>query len=192
MAINRLRVTWGNFPGAPGVSTHYFSTTVTDFSPVRTFYNAISTLLPANVQLVFPNVIDTINESTGTLTGSFQVTQMAMVTSTQAAAAYSGASGAVVRWNTTGIWHGKRVTGRTYLVPLHGAAFQTDGSLAGTTLTTIGTAANAMCTAFGDTMRVWARPFAGSATREPRNGTTFSALSATVPDLAAVLRSRRV
>jgi hypothetical protein len=191
MAMQRFRVTWSNFPGAPGLSTFYLNPSITDYTPIRTFFTAVAGYLPNGLQLTFPSAVDTINESNGQLTASVGITPMNFIQSGVTAGAYSGASGAVVRWQTTGIWHGKRVSGRTYLVPLTSAAYGNDGTLVTAAITTLQGAANTLITSYGDGLRVWARPFAGTATRPARTGMQFGAISATVPDLAAVLRSRR-
>lgn len=188
MPLNRVRVAWSNFPGAPGVSTHYFSTTQTDMTALRTFYNTIKDLFPNGLTTSVPNSGDVIQESDGQIIGTWTGTGGGTNVSAVASAAYSGPSGAIVRWITPGIVAGRRVVGRTYLVPLERNQYDTSGSLASTTITTIQNAAQAMLASYADGFKVWSRP----GVSPPRVGSFHTALAALVPDLAAVRRSRRI
>lgn len=191
MPLQRFRVGWTNFPGAPGVSTHYLSTSVADYSHIRTFYNAIKDLFPLNLTFTFPTVVDIINEATGQLTGAIAISPPANVISAAASNPYSGTSGAVLRWQTGAIQNGNRVVGRTFLVPLNQSQYFTDGSLTGTAITTIQNAATTLLAAYADGVKVWSRPWVGSPGNPARAGAYFTAIGAIVPDLAVVLRSRR-
>jgi hypothetical protein len=192
MPLQRYRVSWTNWPGAPGVSTHYLSTSVADYAPIRNFYLAIKDLFPNNLTFSFPTTVDIINEATGQLTGTIATTPGAQVVSAAPANPYAGSAGAVIRWSTAAIQNGNRVVGRTYLVPLNQTQYANDGSLSGTPITTIQTAATTLLAAYADGIKVWSRPFAGTPGNPARAGAYFTALTATVPDLAAVLRSRRI
>lgn len=192
MPLQRFRVGWTNFPGAPGVSTHYLSTSVADYTAIRTFWNTITPLLPNGLTITFPSIVDIINEATGQLTGSIAVTPMAQIVSAAVQQPYSGTSGGVIRWVTPAIQNGNRVTGRTFLVPLHRDQYQNDGSLASTFITTVQTAAVTLLAAYADGIKVWSRPFAGTPGNPARAGAYFTAIGAVVPDLAVVMRSRRL
>jgi len=191
MPLQRYRVSWTNFPGAPGISTHYLSTSVADYAAIRNFYIAIKDLFPNGLTFAFPTTVDIINEATGQLTGLIATTPGANVISANAAGSYAGSAGAVLRWTTAAIQNGNRVVGRTYLVPLNSSQYANDGSLGSTTITTIQTAATTLLAAYADGIKVWSRPFEGTPGNPARAGAYFTALAATVPDIAAVLRSRR-
>lgn len=199
MPLIRYRVAWSNWPGAPGVSTHYFSTSVADFSPVRAFYLANKDLFPNLLTWTFPTSYDVINEVTGQLSSTVATAPQTAVSSAHSATAYSGTSGAVLRWSTNSVVNGNKVVGRTYLVPLAQDQYFTDGSLVGTFITTVTAAATALLAAYGDGLKVWARPFPGR-TNDPggkpdipaRVGSFHTVVAATVPDFAAVMRSRRI
>lgn len=187
MPLARYRIGMGNWPGAPGVLTLYLGTTVADFTPIRTFITAIKDTFPNTLTFSFPTSIDIINEATGQLTNSVAVAPTAPISSTSTAAPYAGSAGALIHWGTSAFVAGRRVAGRTYLVPQANASFASDGSLSGTVITTIQNAATALIAAYGDGLKVWSRPKEGV-----RPGAFFTALSASVPDLAVVLRSRRI
>ncbi len=187
MPLARYRIGLSNWPGAPGVMTFYLGTSVADFTAIRTFCNAIKDAFPNGFTFQFPSSVDIINEANGQLTNSVAVAPQVAVSSISAANPYAGSAGALIRWSTSGFVNGKRVQGRTYCVPLAAAQFANDGSLAGATITLLGNAATALIAAYGDGIKVWARPKEGV-----RPGAFFTALNATVPDLAVVMRSRRI
>jgi len=200
MVLQRYRVAWSNWPGTPGVSTHYLSSSVNDYTAIRTFYQAIKDYMPNGLTFTFPSLVDYINEVDGKLVSSTAVTPGAPVTSVAALGSYSGVSGMLIRWNTSAVVNGNKVIGRTYLVPMAQTKYQNDGTPDDTQRTIATTAANALIAAYADGIKVWSRPFAGrAATAGPppkpaiaaRAGAFFTALSASIPDVAVVLRSRR-
>lgn len=196
MPLQRYRVSLANWPGAPGVMTFYLGSGVTDFTPIRTFCNSLTGVMPNGLSFSFPTTVDVFNEANGQLTGSLPATTLATVSSSVTAAAYSGTSGALVRWNTGLIQAGKRVAGRTYVVPLAGSNYDTNGSLSTTCIGLIQGAANTLLTSLTDGLKVWSRPVTADATKTPpvvgRAGAIATVISAAVPDLAVVMRSRRV
>lgn len=189
---NRCRVAWANFPGAPGVSTFYFGSSTVDMSALRTFFAAFTNLIAGGVQLQIPSAGDQINDTDGSITGIWTGPAQTVVTTT-GSGAYSGASGAVVEWLSSAIVGGRRPIGKTFLVPLAQANYDTNGTLTSAFLTAAQTAANALIVAYAGEMKVLSRPFtppAGSP-KPPRVGVASTIVAARIPDLAAVLRSRR-
>lgn len=198
MPLIRYRVSWGNFPGAPGVTTLYFSTSVADFTPVRTFFNGIKDVMPQGLTFSYPTSYDVINESDGKLSTTVATAAQAVSTSITTAGVYSLTSGALIRWNTSAVVNGNKVVGRTYLVPAAGVSYNTGGAVSATTITTCQNAANALLAAYGDGLKIWARPFKGRTgvpgkpDIPPRVGSFATALSATMPTTPVVMRSRRI
>jgi hypothetical protein len=189
--IKRYRVSMGNFPGAPGVATHYVSDSVTDFTPFRTFYQVVTNHVPNGMNFSFPTTVDVLDETNGQIQITQSATVLATVTSAVAAAPFSGTSGLITRWITPDYVEGKHVVGRTYLVPLAQGSYDAQGSIASGTITAIQTAALALVAA--TSMVVWTRPRAAS-TNPPvtaRPGSAHPVTNAIVPDLACVMRSRR-
>lgn len=200
MTLQRYRVALSNWPGSPGVATHYLSSSVNDYTAIRTFWTAVIGWFPFGLTATFPSTVDYINEVDGKLISSTAVTPGAPVVSAATSAGYSGVSGALIRWNTSAVVNGNKVIGRTYLVPMERNRYQNDGTIVEADRTTLATAANALLAAYADGIKVWARPFAGRAASAgpppvtaiaARPGAFFTALSASVPDQAVVLRSRR-
>lgn len=196
-----LKVTmrWSGFTGSPGYSNFYFASDAWDPGPeladaadavdrVETFINGIKGDLPNVVQLAVLGDVGVVDEFTGNLTNILNGAPGAAQSGTAGAGGYPAASGAVINWLTNGFHEGRRVRGRTFIVPLYSNKYGADGSLDGATVTSLAAAAAAL----GDTggspnLGVWKRPSGPGAT----DGLFHTVTSTSVPDLAAVLRSRR-
>lgn len=186
--VARVRCSWQNWPGAPGVSTFYGDDDITQATvdSIRTFFQALVTLLPTGLTINVPSSGDIIDQSSGTLTGVWSVGSTPATVTGAGAGAYAGNAGAVVHWLTDAIVAGRRTRGRTFLVPLVGSAFDTSGSLSTTAHTAITNAAAALVSANPGLLNVWRRPKPGF------SGGNASITSSRVPDLAISLRSRRI
>lgn len=191
--MNRARVAWTNFSGAPGLSTFYLGSSTVDMTALRTFFDSIKSLLPNSVTIQVPSSGDQLNDTTGTITGVWTGPAQTSVTGNGGVIGYAGGSGAVVEWLTGLIVGGRRPIGKTFIVPLIAAAYDSNGTLASTTLTTLQNAANALVVAYAGELKIFSRPFtppAGSS-KPPRVGVAAQIVAARIPDLAAVLTSRR-
>lgn len=195
MTMHRYQVSWQNWPGAPGV-TSFFTDPASgnpDPAPLRTFFNALAGLLPSGLTITVPATGDLIEETTGQLAGTWTATPTPTVVTGTNTNTYAGNAGAVVHWLSTDVVNGRRVRGRSFLVPLGSSVFDTAGSLSSGTLTTIQTAAAALLASATWHPVVWARPYTDPAGIHPsRVGSKHPATSYRVPDLAISLRSRRV
>lgn len=183
--LSRVRAVWQNWPGAPGYSTFYFDGNDSGrAAAVQIFFDAVKAYLPIGLTVSVQGEGDIINDTDGHITGSWSETTPAVVTGT-ASGAYSGPSGAVIHWLTGGVIGTRRVRGRTFLVPLANA-FESNGTIGSTPLTTLGSAANGLITNPNNSLMVWVRP-------GPKgNGSSHIVSSARLPDLAVVMRSRRI
>lgn len=187
MTMNRVRCVWSNFSGAPGYTNFYTGTSVTDYTPIRTFFAAFSTYLPAAVSISVPTTGDQISEATGAITGSWAatVTGGAVTGSAGNTGVYSGASGIQVQWLTTLIARGRRIQGKTFIVPAYSGVYDSNGSLATAVQTAATAAGTALIAALASELKVWSRPATGY------TGQQAIVTTARVPDLAVTLRSRR-
>lgn len=194
----KVKMRWSGFTGAPGYSNFYFR----DFSStppvtadadaavdkVEAFITGIKSLLPNVVNLAAEADVEEIEETTGSLVNVLSATPAAAQAGTGGTGNYAAAVGAVITWRTAGIRNGRRIRGRTFIVPLYGGVFSTDGSLASSTVTTLGTAATTFSSIAGTPdLGVWARPSGPGAT----DGIWHAVNSHSIPDMSAVLRSRR-
>jgi hypothetical protein len=209
MAILKITAAWSGFTGAPGYSNFYFK----DFSVeggnpveadadaagdrVETFFGAVAGLLPAAVKVTVSTEAAVIDEANGDILNFFSTGTRAAVSGTAAANGYSAASGVVVTWRTGGVVAGRRVRGRTFLVPTATVAYDLDGTLQNSSITTLQNAANALISDTGTPdLGVWARPMAAHTNAKgelipERDGSWHNVLTASIPDRVAVLRSRR-
>jgi len=184
--MNRHRVVWSNFPGAPGYTNFFTGTGIVDSTPFKTFFNsAVGNYLPNGTTLTFPSSGDIINEATGQITGAWTGTAPTPLTSGAAATSFAGGAGAQVQWQTSLIVGGRRVLGRTFLVPLIPTAFDNNGSIGNTVLGLIKGAGDALILALAGELKVFSRP------RPTIAGANATVISCRVPDLAVSLRSRR-
>jgi len=191
--INRARVAWTNFSGAPGLSTFYFGSSTVDMTALRAFFSAFALLIPTGVTIAVPAAGDQINDTTGQITGIWTGPAQSPINCSGGTSSYAGGSGAVVEWLSSAIVNGRRPLGKTFLVPLYSGQFDGNGSLSSACITALQNAANTLISAYAGEMKVFSRPFvppAGSS-EPPRVGVASTIVAARIPDLAAVLRSRR-
>lgn len=196
-----LRVTsrWTGFTGAPGFTVHHFrdfggvdpvlSDAQAAVDKVDAFWIALMGLYPNPVGVTVQADVEAIDETNGVLQYILSTTPDPIHQGTGGGStAYAAALGAVVSWTTAGIRNGRRVRGRTFLVPLLSTAFQNDGTLATTAVSTINTAATTFRDLTGIVdLAIWARPTAPGAT----DGVAHAVTTHNTPDMGAVLRSRR-
>lgn len=203
VAMNRARVAWSGFQGAPGVSTFYFGSTTTDMGALKTFFQAMAPFVPTVVQMLVPALGDQVNDTDGQITGAWTGTNGGNVPGAGGAGGYSAPSGIVIDWLSAAVIDGRRRQGRTFFVPIKTASYQTDGSIVEADRATILAAATTLIAAYAGELKVFSRPYAGRAAvldgagnvikpaKPPRVGAAVTVVAARVPDIAAVLRSRR-
>jgi hypothetical protein len=195
-ALYRMRTALTGFSGAPGVVTQYFSSLADTTVDLHTFWESVKVYIPSVVHVQVENVGDIIESTTGTITDAWQAAPVAETVCT-GGGAYAGPAGAQIRWDTATIVDGRRLRGRTFLVPLVTGAYESNGTILGTALTAFTNAAAALVNAQAPEMVVWHRPRAARAADGSRPEVTaragsFGAITASsVPDRVAVLRSRR-
>jgi hypothetical protein len=156
-------------------------------SRVDTWLDAWVSTLPSTVSILVDPTVDVVNEATGDLEDFMTVApDTARIGS--GAGTYAGPAGICVNWGTNGIRNGRRIRGRTFMVPITSAAMQSDGTIATASLTAL-RAATTNFLAIGPTgvHGVWSRPTVA----EPSGGQWSSTQSFTINDKIAVLRSRR-
>lgn len=184
------------FTGGPGLMTQYFSPAVAGFNEaiaqlavdrVRDALLAGAELWPSSFSFQVEGTVDELDEATGQLVDSLTVTSRTVAGTGTGSNMGPAPAGAVVVWKTGEIKAGKRVQGRTFLVPLLSTAYQQDGTLNANILTSAGEFAAAMNDAGATDLVhvVWSRPRPGLA------GSKHGITGYSVADKVAVLRSRR-
>lgn len=195
----RVKARWGGFTGSPGYTVFHMrdfegGAGVADqaqaaVDKVRTFFDGFKQWLAYGVNVTVLGEVEIIESTTGQMVNVVGVTQPAIVQSTASVVdRYAAAVGAVITWRTAGVRNGRRIKGRTFLVPLTGNAYENNGTLHSDAMFSINNAATALrATAGTGDLGVYARPTGPGAT----NGEWFVVTSHSVPDISAVLRSRR-
>lgn len=200
--ILRIKSRWSGFNGAPGYTVMHFrdfgtgeggSGDVTEtqaeaaITRTGTFWQGLQLVLPQNVQVTVEPEVDVIEAASGDLVDSYTIGVPLTYTGTLAGP-YSAASGAVINWRTAGVRNSRRVRGRTFLVPISASCYTDDGDLTFEARGRIQTQADGLVDPTGVAdLGVYARPTSETAD----DGEWFAARAATVPSMAAILRSRR-
>jgi len=180
----RVPVVWDGLTGLPGVSVFHGAAGGSAVADIKTFFNDIKALFPAGLTWQIPTEGDVIDDATGTLTGGWSDVAGGTVSSTGSGIWASG-TGMYVTWGTGTIVNGRRLKGRTFLCPLFGSAFQTDGTIVNAYVSTVQTAANLLVA--GLDLKIWHRP----STPGGSDGSSATVTSAQAQDKVTSLRSRR-
>lgn len=196
--IIRVKVNWSGFVGAPGYTNLYFepvpeSDVITQpvvdnaVSKVQTFLGTWRQWLPTVVTTGVDSTIEEIDEQNGALQGFWSST-VAAPAGGSGSTSFASPAGACISWGTQGVRNGRRVRGRTFMVPLASSAYDTDGTIHGTHLPVMRTAANTLHgDAGGSRLVIWARPNGGIIP----DGGAYDVITANITDKVAMLTSRR-
>lgn len=185
-------IRWTGFTGSPGYTTLWtrfagIITTNVDnmMTGMNQFTNDIASALPNAVTVSPVAEIQQYDEVTGVLIGLHTPVPAPVPKVGTGGVNFAAPVGAVINWGTGGINRGKRVRGRTFLVPLAAGAFEGDGTLLNGFRVPLQNAATNWRTSSAYTSVIWSRPRLGA------GGAAFDILTSSVPDKACVLTSRR-
>lgn len=194
--LARVRVALsGSTITGPGLMTFYFDPASSAYyTSLDAFVTSIKDVFAGGTTLTVPNSADLILAETGEITGS---TSRGTTTTVTSAGNTMGAQavGARLLWRTGGIVHGRRVRGTTFVVPVPGDSYNSNGTLKAAPVTTLQSAANALVAAGSGQMRIWSRPVSAAdatATVPQRDGSAHAVTSGTVAPSTSWLRSRRL
>jgi hypothetical protein len=168
---------------------------------VHAYFAALAVAIPAGGTLLVETGGDIIEDTTGALTGSWTGTAQAPI-STSAAGAYAAPVGFVLEWMTNFVHNGRKVRGKTYIVPAGRDVFGPNGTLDDATVASLQAGGDTFVANTGSEFRIWSRPRAATPSWTDVHGTIHPARPAVaganfvvggcrVPDKAVVLRSRR-
>lgn len=185
MSIERLQVALTGGPGGNGVWTTYWLDAAAAQPQVLDFCAAWRNGMPDDVTLSVPDTGDVINEETGDLTSVWAGGTDGGYAGI-GSAGWAAGVGMMIGWRTAGIVDGRRVNGRSFMVPLVSTVFGTNGLPLTAWVDVFLDEANDLIAHTPGNMQIWSRPKGESL------GSTHSVVSATVPVTATSLRSRRV
>lgn len=184
MLIDRLRVGLTGSQIGSGVATHYALPNHNGQAALSTWWSGCAAHMPSNVFINVPPDGDTIEVETGLLQNVWSDGVTHTYTGGQGGAHAAGV-GVCITWLTAGIVNGKRIRGRTFIVPLGGSRFDTDGTILDNTLSGIREATNTLLGAMDDGLMIYHRPV-GEA-----QGTAHAVTGFRLPDRVSSLKSRR-
>lgn len=191
--IVKVQAVWTGFQGAPGYSNWYgeagsdaAASAGALSTRMRAFFEAIKAFIPSGVDVKVQRTYQVIEASNGVLQSEGLLASDPAVVLGTGAGVYSAAAGAALNWET-GVFNanGRRIRGRTFLVPLSQSSMENDGTLSAGLITGVVAAATAALGGTGS-LGVWTRPADGGS-----GGGFTVATSAFLRDKSAILRSRR-
>lgn len=155
-----------------------------DPAAILAAYDAVKANIPNNVTMTIPNTGEVIEDTTGELLSVWTGSGGGTVTGTASPAQAAGV-GACVSWRTGGIVDGRRLRGRTFLVPYAASQYDQDGTLIPNAVTFT----NAFVTQLmaSGPLAVWHRP----TTVGGSDGNSYGVVIGTARDKVAFLSSRR-
>lgn len=190
--VIEYRVNWEGPVGGPGVTVFHGRPSNSGFDQeasedlaarAHAFFDDIKALIPAGYTLSFPGEAIELNTTTGVLEDVYTFTPPADVTCA-GSGDWAAPAGCRVEWRTAAIVNGRRLRGRTYIVPIAAGAFDTEGTIDSGTVTLLTTAAEDFIddSVFANVdIAVWSRT----------HGILADVVNVFVPDEASILRSRR-
>jgi Rieske Fe-S protein len=202
--IGKIATAWAGTSGGPGITQMYVedigsaaltqSQAQTAVNAMRTFWNALITLLPDELVLTVQPVVDQYDPQEGTLQGTITAATAPASVGGTSTAGYSMAAGFKVNLQTNNIRNGRRVRGSIFVVPASSSAYSNVGTIASATRTTINSAAATMLSTIvtaNMNIIVWGRPLRDDQGALLRNGTVNYVQSLETNEKSAILRGRR-
>lgn len=190
----RIKTNWLGLGGGPAVTNLYFDEPVVATpaanacaAAVRQMFAAFAGVIPSSVTLDFDATAQLLDPETGFLKDEINLTKPANLTG-GANSERVGPAGALINWKTGTVLAGRRVRGKTFLVPLSTSIYDGGGLVKSTSQTLINGGANILVgNAIVDFTRlvIWKRPV------NKVGGAQANVTSASVASKACVLTSRR-
>lgn len=114
---------------------------------IRAWFNSLIATIPNDVSITFPGEMLVTNAATGELESVLPVTPPTGIVGDYSGA-YAANAGRLVRWQTGAVLGGRRITGRTFLVP-SGGVFTDGGNVGNSVIDSDAIAHAALLTALG-------------------------------------------
>jgi hypothetical protein len=192
MPYTQCTAVWSGTAGLPGYTKIKFlgalttSECQTATQKLQTFFAAQTAYIPALVRVDVSTLCEHFDDD-GTKTDVIQASGTTTQVVGTAAGAFNQAAGAWINFLCNQYVAGRRVYGRTFMVPLGSSAFQSDGTLLTTYQTALQNAGTTLITGFPNVIVRY--------DRTNKAGQRFQGISTVaavlVKDKGGVLRSRR-
>jgi hypothetical protein len=204
--VSTVTAIWNGFTGAPGYSKFRFaelagaSALNAAGAAVRAFFQADIGHLLTGWSIQVQGIVQHHDVATGNLMGEAVMTTVPAASNGAVAntTVWAGGTGYVVNWTTGAVINGKKVRGRTFMVPITSTAFSNDGTVISSLITTMQSAGQALIADASTELVVWSKlwdkkPGEAPAGVPPKQigGALASVNGCLIPDRAAQLRTRR-
>lgn len=196
-SVYRVGVTWNGFQGSPGYTRFSWQELTSDTNrnaagaAVRQFFFALAAHFSTGWTISVDSEIQEFDMGTGQLLGAVAMpTVPSPVTGTTPPSAFAGGSGYSVSWRTGEIFNGRRVQGRSFIVPAIGV-FETNGTLTSSAIATATAAGNALIASGINGFSIWAKLMTKDSPPVQIGGALYAVGSCIVKDAASQLRTRR-
>lgn len=133
------RVNWTGSYGHEGISRFAFvssdggvpTNTQRDgvLTAIETMLNAGGHNLPTDVTWAIDPIVETFDGVLGTILGELPTAGAVAPGVGGGTSSYANGVGLIIKWKTGGTFNGRRIQGRTFIVPLDGYCFNTEGSI---------------------------------------------------------------
>ena len=186
-SVWRYRVEWsGSAVVGPGVSTFHWGVQpdVEDLGDLHTFFNSIKGFLPSNTTLTFQAVVEVLDVDTGTLQSTLVIPHSLAPIQGGGVGGFAAGVGVRVVWYTGGVFHGRKVRGSTFIVPITSAFYDDRGQISPANVGTLQTAAGTLVS--NSALAIYSRPRKGQV-----GGSVSNVIAASAPQSVSWLRSRR-
>ena len=193
MPYTTVTALWEGTTGLPGYTKMKWNSELPSSdatlaaNKMQAFFTAVDAFLSSDITISWDGVYQTFTDEQ-VLDGEGTYTPPAPVKG-GSAASYASPVGAVIDWLTNDFFNGRRLRGRTFLVPLVMTAFDTDGTLTSACTSVLNTAATNIIA--GDPLLVINGAGTKNSDGSPGPRQTKVVAGGRVPDRAAILRSRR-
>ena len=194
--ISRIRTALTGFPGAPGVITMYALDAGVFVADLENFWTTAGTLFMADVTLQVENAGDIIDDTTGVITGAW-TSGVFPVSHGTGTGNYAAPAGVLIEWMTSTILDGRRIRGKSFIVPVGLPNFTPAGQVDASVVANLTANGVTLVTGTPGNMVIWHRPRkarAATATlpaRAARPGGHALVTGVRVSPKVTVLRSRR-
>lgn len=188
--LHRVELAWSgvNVVGLATTVLHFDGTTVPppDMTAIRTAFATLQSALPISTTITFPSSGVTIEDTTGDLSGTWSFGSTPAPVSGSSTDTSAAGVGACVNWTTGAIVGGRRLRGRTFIVPLSTNSYDQNGTITTAQLTAFANFRVAML-ALSPELMIWHRP----TTTGGSDGSSSVVTGSSIRDRVAYLSTRR-
>jgi hypothetical protein len=167
---------------AVGGTEQYFADQTSNFM-LAACGSGASSAIPNGIKVTPDGFVDILSAASGSLVSSVGITAPSVING-GSGGSYAAPGGVCVNWSTGGVVGGKRVRGRTFIVPLNSTKYDTQGTLDDSYRTSLMAAAFTYRNGTHQPV-VWHRPVGGA------GGSVHVITGSGVRDRVSLLTSRR-